>query len=289
MDTSENAWPSLPLLDDAVDSLETSEETIHVIDIRAGLPGDVYPPSGPHGVLEILEVIKILQKHDIPCCCVEISALKYYGAPRVRHDWELCVPTDKLESAAAILKSVPYEHVYEFCKDVDIVQLYSLHHTFPRFKVKGYILWFILVPSIDRHMDCTPSNFEYSSNGLPYPRLDVFAQSQLDMRDMVTLEDLIDGMDLTEEWGAKNLDLDRTNDIPWAIEKNKKIRASVPLTLGSCFLEIATAPIVHRDTWNTLVRNKHRRMGEEHPKEFFSTQYYLKDGGDPRLRGSKFA
>lgn len=109
------------------------------------------------------------------------------------------------------------------------------------------------------------------------------------MNDMVALCNLIDGMDLTEEWGAEHLDLDRTDDTPWAIEKNNRIRASVPLTMGSFMLELSETPFVHKDTWNELVRTKDGRMGEEHSKEVLSTLYYLKDLGDPRLRGSSYS
>ena len=49
-----------------------------------GLRGDIFPLNGGHGTLEILHVTQILEQGDIPCCIVGISALKYYGAPRVR-------------------------------------------------------------------------------------------------------------------------------------------------------------------------------------------------------------
>ena len=54
---------------------------------------------------------------------------------------------------------------------------------------------------------------ERSLNGLPYPQLEVFAPSLLDTLDSVDLEDLVDGMNLTEQWGIENLDLSGTNDV----------------------------------------------------------------------------
>jgi hypothetical protein len=43
------------------------------------------PASFGTGSLEILEVTKILENASIPCCVLGISALKYYGAGRLRH------------------------------------------------------------------------------------------------------------------------------------------------------------------------------------------------------------
>lgn len=36
------------------------------------------------GTLEILEITKTLENASIPCCILGISALKYYGAGRIR-------------------------------------------------------------------------------------------------------------------------------------------------------------------------------------------------------------
>lgn len=68
-------------------------------------------------------------------------------------------------------------------------------------------------------------------SGAPYPNLEVFAQSLLDTQRLVDLTDLVDGMNLTEEWGEQHLDLDKTSDVLYAEKKNEKIRASVPRTI----------------------------------------------------------
>jgi hypothetical protein len=90
--------------------------------------------------------------------------------------------------------------------------------------LKGIDLSFVVIPSEDCHLDCEPSKFEWSKNGIPYPKLEVFAQSLLDTYSLVDLTDLVDGMDLTEEWGSAHLDLSGTNDIAWATQKNERIR-----------------------------------------------------------------
>jgi hypothetical protein len=51
--------------------------------------------------------------------------------------------------------------------------------------------------------------------GLPYPTLPVYAQSLLDGKLGVDLDDLIDGMNLTIECGERNLDLEGTVDAGW--------------------------------------------------------------------------
>lgn len=89
--------------------------------------------------------------------------------------------------------------------------IWSLLHTFPRFKVIGKALCFTLIPSDDAHIDCIPPNIEYSQMGLPYPTLEIFAQSLLDTNDITAITGLIDGMDLTEQWGLEFLKLDAEN------------------------------------------------------------------------------
>lgn len=165
------------------------------------------------------------------------------------------------------------------------MQPYSLHHTFPRFKLKGVNLRFLLVQSEDCHLDCEPSQMERSKSGLPYPKLEVFAQSLLGIQDRVALTDLVDGMDLTEEWGEEHLSLDGTSDILYAKRKNEKIRASGPQddTWGG-MIELPVHPVNLRETWQDIVRTKERRIGIECPKEFFATRFFVRGRGDPRLR-----
>jgi hypothetical protein len=77
--------------------------------------------------------------------------------------------------------------------------------------------------------------------GLPYPKLEIFAQSLVDMHGRVLISDIIDGMGLTQEWGSQHLDLSDTNDVAWSVGENKCIRTSVPVTPISCMLEVSEA------------------------------------------------
>jgi hypothetical protein len=58
----------------------------------------------------------------------------------------------------------------------------------------------------------------------------------------VTLPDLVDGMDLTKKWGVQYLQLVGGIDVAWIVRMNDKIRASVPETEDSCFLERGSSP-----------------------------------------------
>ena len=198
------------------------------------------------------------------------------------------MPTELLENASNLLSSDPHDRIFEPSKH-ERPQIRSLIHTFPRFKFKGVDLIFDLVPAHDAHIICHPSNFEWSLTGLPYPKLESYAQSLLDTLSWAEITDLIDGMDLTEEWGATHLDLDKGNDVAWAYEKNEKIRASVPLTLGSCFLEVDEGPLSLREIWNTEVRTKAKRLGDETPQEVYLTRFRPKGSADPRFTKMVFA
>lgn len=198
-------------------------------------------------------------------------------------DWTICVPTEQLSAASSVLQS---QSTHELCAP-RIPYPERLLHTFPLFKLKGFVAWVQLVPSSDCHFECTPSNFERSHKGLPYARLDIFAQSLLDTYDLVDLVDLVDGMDLSPEWGIENLQLDGTVDVAWAEKKNEAIRSSVPLTDSSCLLEVNTWPWSRRETWEGIVGSKQSRIGPEIPTEFWATRFRPKGDRDPRLPREK--
>ena len=69
---------------------------------------------------------------------------------------------------------------------------------FPHFKLCDLLLWFKIIPSQESHIKCDPWNFVWDRMGLHYPKLDIFAQSLLDTRNLVDLIDFVDGMDIPE-------------------------------------------------------------------------------------------
>lgn len=99
-----------------------------------------------------------------------------------------------------------------------------LDHHYPRFKFVGLRLFFIILPSKSYHLEVKPENIEFGPMGIPYPTLPAYAQSLLDGGNAVDLEDLVDGMNLTREWGEENLDLDGTVDADWIWWKHNLAR-----------------------------------------------------------------
>jgi len=268
-----------------MDDNTSTPVTLHIASASMweGNLGDIYPPDG--GSQQAKDVTDALESAGIPCCLVGVAALKYFGAARISEDWTICVPTEQLSAASSVLQS---QSTHELCAPRNPYPE-RLFHTFPLFKLKGSVAWIQLVPSSDCHFECTPSNFERSHKGLPYARLDIFAQSLLDTYDLVDLVDLIDGMDLSPEWGIENLQLDGTVDVAWAERKNEAIRASVPLTDSSCLLEVNTTPWGRREIWERIVGGKQSRIGPEIPKEFWATRFRPKGDQDPRLPREKRA
>jgi hypothetical protein len=151
-----------------------------------------------------------------------------------------------------------------------------------------------LIPSIDWRFDCVPENFEYSAQrGIPYPKLHLFAQSLLERQNRSDLQDLVDGMDLTEEWGEENLNFDgRDGYVQWVADKNEKIRAALPqrvkdepfnAAMGTVLYELRTGlPTDFGQVFTHLVRTKEGRIGPEHPPGYFVTKYRAVGSPDPR-------
>lgn len=160
----------------------------------------------------------------------------------------------------------------------------SILHTFPRFHLKGVHFTFYLALSSDWLISCDESNCEKSWMGLPYPKLEHLAKSLLETQRWVDLEDLVDGMNMSEEWGEQHLDLDRTLNVDYARKKNEKIRATVAETPFSDLMEINEDPAPLRPIWQEIVGNKKQRIGDELPKDQYLTRFFPVGGGDPRLK-----
>lgn len=106
-------------------------------------------------------------------------------------------------------------------------------------------------------------------------------QSLLDTKSGVDLEDLIDGMDLSEEWGEQNLDLEGHTDTEWlegiidALQKDGRDEMSI---------WIDPDPVPRRQLWQEFVQNKQRRMGWKYPPEIYATRFRRHGSKDPRTR-----
>jgi hypothetical protein len=65
----------------------STDQSVDIMDSNItmlfGLPGQAMAIHDGAGTSEILEVTKILERANIPCCIVGVHALKYFGAGRV--------------------------------------------------------------------------------------------------------------------------------------------------------------------------------------------------------------
>ncbi|KAB5530357.1 hypothetical protein GE09DRAFT_1207093 [Coniochaeta sp. 2T2.1] len=239
---------------------------------------------GGHGTLEALAVTRILEDHGINCCICGTSALIYYGAGRVRLDWEICVPSTLAQEAEALLKSEDHSRDYMTLPPWPIPWPGSLAHTYTRFRGRDVDFYFVLVPSDDVHLPLEPSNLQRSHHGLPYPRLDVLIQSFLDSNNGNSLGDVVDGSDVSEEWGYEHLDLDGTTDEAWVARKNKAIIDSLDPLRARFGGGIPVYPLQKRDMWKAVVKSKLHRLGWTTPESLFLTRFRLRGSPDPWLR-----
>ncbi|KAK0707152.1 hypothetical protein B0T21DRAFT_298824 [Apiosordaria backusii] len=232
---------------------------------------------GGHGTLEMLEVSRVLEENGILCAFCGVSALIYYGAGR---DWDICVPSDLVEKAAAIFKSEERSNDYFPVAAQPIPWPGSLRHTYHRFRVRNLFLHFNIVPVDDIHLELAPDKIQRSRYGLPYPKLHVLIQSFLDTKDMVSLADVVDGSDVTDEWGQEHLNLEGETDVKWAAWKNKRIVACTSTILGG---GVPSRPFKKRDLWKDVVSTKLGRCGWKRPHTLFKTRFRLIGSIDPWL------
>ncbi|KAI2601793.1 hypothetical protein GGR54DRAFT_626957 [Hypoxylon sp. NC1633] len=238
------------------------------------------------GIEEIQEVIKILKDAGIMCCIVGGKALLYYGVHRIPTDWHVCVPNDQFSDASAIFtrRCDTYEPGAKI-----LPQIRSLLHTYPRFKQKGVNFSFYIMPAFEYFIhDLDETMIERSKNDVPYPKLEHFAQSLVSTQRWPELAQLIDGMDLDEEWGTAHLHLGMPSQAEREYVEQKNIQyKSVQDQFPNSNLRIGTlskTPMDRTEKWKALVGAKGSRIGLHLPKERYATQFRRKGSQDPRLR-----
>ncbi|OAL44274.1 hypothetical protein IQ07DRAFT_522236 [Pyrenochaeta sp. DS3sAY3a] len=127
-----------------------------------------------------------------------------------------------------------------------------------------------------------PENFEpFRPSALS--RLPIYAQSLLDTVNYVDLDDLIDGMNLTREWGLKNLNLDGTVDGDWGrwradfLNDGQTPEGMVPNWCAN--------PKKRLDIWTEKVSDeaKKARQGFKY-LPIYETRFWKRGQKDPRLR-----
>jgi hypothetical protein len=123
---------------------------------------------------------------------------------------EICVPESKLEDARRALLNFP--NIYKPVKALNRYDPTMRRHTFPWFKQSGVHLFFMLIPDSALSFSCVPTNVEQSPKPphIPYPKAGRWAEALIDLsktksEGAVDLDDMVDGLAATEEWGRDNL------------------------------------------------------------------------------------
>ncbi|KAH9885031.1 hypothetical protein F4778DRAFT_761696 [Xylariomycetidae sp. FL2044] len=255
---------------------------------------DTNPPSTDkqsshrgHGITEILEVIEILKGADVTSCITGGKALRYYGVARIPKDWHVCVPDASFPDATAAFTSLgdKYEPAPGICP-----QLKSARNTYPRFKLKGVAFTFFVIPASEHFLgglDATMIEHSSNNNNIPYPKLDVIAQSLVLNQHWPELAQLIDGMDLSEEWGYSNLHLDQFTpaELDYIANKNQKVKAAWEAVSGvDARGGTISTKVDRKKKWRTLVEGKESRIGPHLPHDRYLSQFRRKGSEDPRLK-----
>lgn len=182
-----------------------------------------------------------------------------------------------------MFESEPLNDIYEPWNKI-LPQVRTLQHTCPRYTLKGVNFFFFIMPAFEYCMKWGPSELERSQWNSPFPKLELFAQSLLDTQRSLDLVNLINGMDLSEEWGEEHLDLDKPGELEYAKEKNKRLvaaRGEIPELRVPTLRE---TPRDLRQDWQKMVRGKRRRINIEKPLHLYITRFRMVGSEDPRLR-----
>ncbi|KAF9641532.1 hypothetical protein BFW01_g1515 [Lasiodiplodia theobromae] len=201
-------------------------------------------------------------------------------------DWMICVPTEQLDKAADLFRAE--KERYEPFMPSIMTRPHDMSQIYPRFKFKGIALFFYLLPSKACHIVCEPQNIERSDNGIPYPQLHVFAQSLLDTGNFLDLEDLIDAMNLTPEWGEQNLHLDGKIDEDWLLWRKSALQGQDPDLLPLYSPNLKRLP-KRREEWmkKASAEAKKARQGYKY-REGMATRWRREGSKDPRIWTRKF-
>lgn len=168
-------------------------------------------------------------------------------------------------------------------------QLKSLLHTYPHFKQKGVRFSFYIMPASEYFVtELDKTMIEHGRNKVPYASLEAFAQSLVDTQRWAELTQLIDGMDLNEDWGPAHLDLGAPSQTlsEYVVEKNKKIMSSCADFPGTRpgVATLTEKPVDRMKKWQTIVGGKKNRIGLPLTKDRYATQFRQIGSQDPRLR-----
>ncbi|KAF2166305.1 hypothetical protein M409DRAFT_23497 [Zasmidium cellare ATCC 36951] len=243
-----------------------------------------------HGVYMVQEVIQLLEAAGHVCCVTGVKALRYYGASRVSNEWRICVPDSGFPAATQLIDSKPekFERV-----EPPMPQLRSLIHTYPRYRCTQEdrkTLGFYIMPSSEDFLrDLGDDAIEWSANNIPYPKLEVFAQNLVSIQKWDHLTALVDGMDLSLEWGQQHLRLGTLSEeeVEYTRAKMEKYAESM-VRLGRLDTRstggLTIDGLDKGQMWAIIVSRKQQRAGCHYNVAKWKTKFRRKDSGDPRLQ-----
>lgn len=185
------------------------------------------------------------------------------------------MPTETLQRAVDILGQ---REEYIRTTEDRIPQPMSHAHTYTWFKGSTTDYEFCLVPSNHARIVVDSNTMYRSPNGVPYAPLEQLVQSFLDIYDLVSLCDIVDGANLSYSWGEKHLDLDGTTDVQWARQRNAELMGGEgkfdPSLMVSLFPKCS---VEKRALWQKTTDEKKGRLAQMLlPHELFETRYMLK-------------
>ncbi|KAH7312579.1 hypothetical protein B0I35DRAFT_437327 [Stachybotrys elegans] len=230
--------------------------------------------QGRGGTIEdAQDLVQFFSALEIPCCMIDVRALKYYGAARVAQEWDVCIPSSSVRKAVRILEdSSQYEPAKPCCPNV-----MSLRHVNPTFVRVGTGFFFVLRPSSQCFVDPRPEFCELSMNGIPYPQMAPFGRSLLVMQCWADLADFIDGMDLDEKWGDENIDF---ADLQ---VKGREFTDLYNAELRKFNLNQYSV-VDYRQRWIEIVETKARRIEPMKQGRYKTRWRRIKNDRDPRTR-----
>jgi len=201
------------------------------------------------------------------------------------------VPDSGFSAATQVIDSLPekFERV-----DPPMPQFSSLIHTYPRYRCTQddcKTLGFYIMPSSEDFLgDLDDNVIERSANNVPYPKLEVFAQNLVSIQKWNDLTALVDGMDLSLEWGQQHLRLGTLSEeeVEYTKAKMEKYAESMVRlgrynTRSTGGLRIDGLDKGWR--WARIVSRKQERARSSHYNAAnWKTRFRRKDSGDPRLQ-----
>ncbi|KAI9676670.1 MAG: hypothetical protein M1829_002988 [Trizodia sp. TS-e1964] len=196
---------------------------------------------------DILLLLRILESEGIACCVIGVIALNYYNVPRVIYDLEICVPEADLSRAQKVFSS---KHgPLETAEGEENYNSYTEYKRgFPRYRHISAESCFHVILFSDTFCHLAPlqknvipskeyqQGAEYSRElmdlvpvslipKLRLPRLAPlfeaccrkYCETREDMS-AIAAEQLVDGMNLDEDWCRKNMSPARLEELNFALK-----------------------------------------------------------------------